>query len=167
MWQTDPGNGMNLGVNEATGNAYLDYPVESISTKAGPLDINLAYNSLDPDSTGEGRGWVLTVGPGMDPENLPASLVGTPGNQALLVKHRDGSRIAFTNQDPNAASTALHSWKASGADGGTIIENNPGTGGGNATYTYDPTSGGRFQFDSKTTRTHRPSATRPPRRPPR
>ena len=68
------GNGVSLSVNQDTGNLVASYPVASIPTKAGPLDVNLGYNSLDGSSTGEGRGWVLTVGPGIDPAHLPAEL---------------------------------------------------------------------------------------------
>ncbi len=142
MWSDTLGNGMEMKVNQATGNLYLNYPLDSIDSPAGSIDLGLTYNSLDNADIGEGRGWVLSAGEAADAFRQPVSLGSS--NDALIIKQRDGGRVAFTNQAPG--SSTLHSYVASGADAGTITEDDP-PGGGNAQYTYEPNDGGRYVFD--------------------
>jgi RHS repeat-associated protein len=143
MTTQDLGNGLSLKVNQATGNLYLGYTMDSLSTPVGMLDLHLAYNSLDTTDAGMGRGWILSAGPGYDALHQPTGLTSTDWPNALHIKQRDGSKSTFTDTAPN--SSGVHTWVGSGANSGTIRENKPGT--GNATYVYEPNSGGRYIFD--------------------
>ncbi len=144
MWSDGLGNGMSLKVNESTGNLFLDYPIDTITTPVGPLDLGLTYNSLDSTGSpgGLGQGWTLSAGPGTDPSQLPVGLASIDFPNALEIRNRDGSRQAFSKA---WTGNTLHVWSGSGANVGTITEDTDGT---TTTYTYETTSGGRFDFDS-------------------
>ncbi|MGH3378420.1 MAG: DNRLRE domain-containing protein, partial [Actinoallomurus sp.] len=143
MWSDALGNGMQLNVNEASGNLFLSYPLDSVSVPSGDLNLQLTYNSQDPISVGLGRGWLVTAGPGSDPRDLPQSLqVGLDGGHEVELVMWDGTRIAFAKRGGSHSEPA---WKATGAMAGTIYQNSDGT---TTTYTYESQAGGRYVFTS-------------------
>ena len=144
MWKDQLGNGITLQVNEATGNLFLDDPLQSIKTPAGSLDLGLTYNSQDTEGApaGLGPGWSLAAGPGTDPSTLPSGMSSVDWPNTLIIHMRDGSRLPFAKA---WTGNTLHTWIATGANAGNITENTNGT---TATYTYEPTSGGRYEFDA-------------------
>ncbi len=144
MWSDKIENGLSVAVNEASGNLFLNYPLDTVQTPVGPLDISLSYNSQNPDNSpgGVGRGWTLTAGSGITSSTLPSGLASIDYPNALEIRNRDGSRSAFSKA---WTGNSLHVWAATGADSGQIFEN---TDGSTTTYTYKTTNGGRYEFSA-------------------
>jgi YD repeat-containing protein len=139
MWTDHLGNGMTLAVNEASGNLNLSYPLDSIPTPVGNLDLGLAYNHQDGADNGLGQGWWISAGPASDPRELPSKLIDVDNGDAKKIILRDGDEQYFSKvQD---ASTNIYS----GSGSATVLKN------GDGTYLYSTASGGQYTFSSSGT----------------
>src|SRR5437763_1821469 len=119
MWSDSLGNGMNLQVNQAIGNAYLNYPLDSLQTPVGPLVLSVTYNSQLPDDLGMGPGWNVSAGPLSDAK-LPTKLV------KLDSHHGGGVSITFADSSiAHYAKLAGNTYSGEGSDGGTVFCNTP------------------------------------------
>jgi RHS repeat-associated protein len=94
MWSHGLGNGMQLEVNQANGNLFLDYPLDSLATPAGPLDLSLAYNSQQTHDFDVPGRWVVSVGPGGERGPMPVRL-SVPAWGGVQIRFSDGSRQFF------------------------------------------------------------------------
>ncbi|MGH9166603.1 MAG: RHS repeat-associated core domain-containing protein [Acidimicrobiia bacterium] len=136
MWSDQLGNGMSLQVNQANGNLYLDYPLDTLQTPAGPLDLALTYNNQQTADIGLGPGWNVSAGPLSDSLKLPTTLTVVAKNKGggVLIAYGDGDRAHF----PKLAGTTYQS-----AGVGTVFKND-----GSQGWTYVTDAGGTFTFDS-------------------
>jgi RHS repeat-associated protein len=100
MWPHDLGNGVSLEVNQANGNLFLDYPLDSLATPAGPLDLSLAYNSLQHKDFDFASGWTVSAGAGNDPGPRPVRL-SIPSWGGVKIRFSDGSRRFFPKVEGN------------------------------------------------------------------
>ena len=146
MWRRPVGNGANLAVNQANGNAVLDYPIKSLGTPQGPLDVRLSYNSQQAQHVLAGKdesvpglppGWELAAGPSLAPDQMPARLdplsYPIPGGKktyGVAVVFESGKRDVFvdsggglfTQAGPLAATV-----RSSGGGGWTLTTYSGGT----------------------------------------
>jgi len=139
MWDDPLGNGMDLKVNEGSGNLYLHLPVDSLQTPVGPLDVGLAYNSEDPADNGLGPGWTIAAGPDSSPELLPSKLTSISGGDSVRITMADGDQLFFPQLDKSSYSTY---YASSGAGSGSVKENSDGT------FLYTSQDGSQYSFDT-------------------
>ncbi|MEX2458581.1 MAG: DNRLRE domain-containing protein, partial [Actinomycetota bacterium] len=153
MWSEALGNGMTVQVNQATGNLVVDYPVDSLATPSGPLDISLTYNSQLPTSeqVGLGERWKLSAGPLSDGGDIPLQLTELDAAQVgevIELVYGDGDRHSFSE-----SGTSM--FRGSGG----VIARDPAATGSQIKWTYRTTSGGYFTFDaSGNLKTAKPSS---------
>ena len=165
MWRTALGNGMGLSVDHASGNLLLEYPVDSLATQVGPLDIDLAYNSqgaagMGSDTTpGLPPGWELSAGPGISPNQLPVRLKELPFDQGVVLTLRSGRRDVYVRTSPGRYATVGSgagviqrrgdAWQLTTASGGTYSFNADGTLDSARVSTSGPTEPGfDYQVDA-------------------
>lgn len=118
VWAQALGNGMTLQVNEATGNLFLNYPLDAPVTPAGPLAMGLTYNSQLTSDLGLGNGWNVSAGLFSDGLRLPTSL--TP----LDKDEGDGVRIAYGDgNQAHFSKLAGNTYVGEGNDPGTVFKN--------------------------------------------
>ncbi len=147
MWNHSAGNGIGINVNESNGNLFVDYPLDTLQTPVGPLDIGLTYNSQQAGvHTGLGPGWVASAGPGSDPAHLPVSLDTIDSGDAVQLTMRDGSSVVFSKTTKSGGVTYYTGGSAAGV--GTIQFNSDESDSSKNTYIYKTTQGGRFIFDN-------------------
>ncbi len=149
MWSKGLGNGMTLNVNQATGNVYLDYPLDSLSTPVGALALDLSYNSQLAQNIGMGPGWNISAGPGSDALKLPTTLtlLGATQGGGVNIAFGDGSVAHFSQLAP--ATLDGDTYSGEGQDGGTVVKaSSPGP--TDPLWTYTTDSGSVFTFDSNT-----------------
>lgn len=139
MW-TDSriANGMVLKVNEASGNLYLKYPIDSLATPVGPLEVALTYNSQDSTNNGLGQGWQISAGPASDPRQLPNALTEVDAGDQVRITMADGNQLFFPKRNASGLSTF---YGGVGAGAGLVQKN------GDGSYIYDTSDGGEFTFD--------------------
>lgn len=110
MWSRTLGNGMNMKVNEANGNLFLDVPLDTVSTPLDDVEIGLSYNSLlrdrqasanPPNEYGMGPGWDLSVGPVSAGKQLPIELEKIPPQPdgGVKIRMRGGALNYFPHRD--------------------------------------------------------------------
>jgi RHS repeat-associated protein len=117
MWSTQAGNGVDLEVNAASGNLFVQYPLETLATAIGPLEISLTYNSQDGKSYGAGRGWVPVVGSGPTSREIPVDLDVKDGGDGVVIRLRDGERRYFSKRSDI---TTVGYYEGSGAAAGIV-----------------------------------------------
>jgi RHS repeat-associated protein len=151
MWSDALGNGMSLQVNEATGNLFLSYPVESLATPAGNLAISLAYNSRQacgsctPAWTGGDQGlstgWMISAGLLSDSGKLPVQVQTRTAEQGggvnLLLSDGGFTHLSQVAPDDNR-------YWGSGDWPGTLTKI---TSGSTTTWSFALNSGGTFTYD--------------------
>ncbi|MEX0754967.1 MAG: RHS repeat-associated core domain-containing protein [Actinomycetota bacterium] len=143
MWSRALGNGMNMKVNEANGNLFLDVPIDTVSTPLDDVEIALAYNSLLRDrhaandtEYGYTPGWDLSVGPASAGGQLPIELEKIPPQPdgGVKIRMRDGALSYFPHRDGRV-------YAAAGSPGEVRKDMH-----GN--FVYKDEHGGRFFFSS-------------------
>lgn len=137
MWQQQLGNDILVSVNQANGNLVTEYPLDSLKTPAGPLDLHLSYNSQKSADKGISPGWEVTAGPGSARSDLPArfDLLGNADDPwGVLVVYRSGERVTFPKVDKRTY--------RGGATGGDVIRRSQGP-----EWSLVTASGSRFTFD--------------------
>ncbi|MGH2681923.1 MAG: DNRLRE domain-containing protein [Actinomycetota bacterium] len=136
MWRTSLGNGMSMAVNEANGNLYLDYPLDSLTTPVGPLDLRLTYNSQQTSDSDFGEGWNISAGPGQDDSARPTKLT-EPSYGGALIKLANGNKLYFPH-------IAGRRYGSVGQGAGLVTK-----GGTDASpsWVYRSPTGGRYRFD--------------------
>lgn len=149
MWSHVLGNGMTAKVNEANGNLFLDFPLDTLATAIGDLSVGLSYNSQQNADLGLTSGWDLAIGPSSSARDLPVELVkmGDPadfpdagvkirlgGGRAIYFPHRDkrvfavvgsGAGVVKQNSDGTFLYTAADGSTYTFKSGGKLIEANP------------------------------------------
>jgi YD repeat-containing protein len=137
MWRTSLGNGIALAVNEANGNLYVNYPLDSLATPVGPLDLRLTYNSQQTSDQDFGEGWNISAGPGQDDTARPTKLT-EPSYGGVQIKLANGNRLFF----PHVAGKR---YSSVGRGAGLVTK-----GGTDASpsWLYRTPSGGRYRFDN-------------------
>jgi RHS repeat-associated protein len=143
MYGESLGNAMTLKVNEATGNLFLNYPLDSLATPIGPLDISLTYNHHDYLDSGLGLGWTITAGPGSDPRQLPMSLEVIEDGDAVKVHFADGDEQYFS--PINDSQSEFYS---SGGMRGGVLHKSTNDSGVTQSWRLRTSSGGLFTFDA-------------------
>lgn len=100
MWSQELGNDMFLGVDQASGNVVLRYPMDTLDTAGPALKLGLAYNSDGTNETTEGMppGWILSAGPGGKSGQVPVR-IAPQGDYAAAVVYESGRRDTFVSTD--------------------------------------------------------------------
>jgi YD repeat-containing protein len=137
MWSHDVGSDMSLQVNQSNGNLFLDVPIASYATPIGPMDVSLAYNSLEDAGFGMGAGWDIAVGPRSSAGGLPTKLFRLDTSADADVKIRfQGGRTLYFPHNYGAV------WGGTSAMSGIVTKN------ANGTWTYAAADGGTYGFDT-------------------
>lgn len=141
MWSEALGNGMDLRVDQASGNLLLQYPVDSLVTSGPNLNLGLSHNS-DAAADGEAApekglppGWELSAGPGARPAQIPVRVapLGT-GSDAAEVVFESGRRDIYVSTDGKIFKTVgpMASTLRKNEDGGWALTSYTG-----GVYTFD------------------------------
>jgi RHS repeat-associated protein len=138
MWQTQAGNGVDIEVNPSSGNLYAEVPLETLTSPVGPLEMSLVYNSQDGKDFGMGRGWMPSIGSGVDPHEIPKELTVENSGESVAIRLRDGERLNFAKK---SGITSVGLFQGSGAGAGTVRQTDD-------EWTWHTESGGQYVFDS-------------------
>lgn len=152
MWKAALGNGLDLQVNEATGNLFMTYPLDVLASPGGALAVGVTYNSrraarypADPSvEQGLSPGWMVSAGPlsntGKMPMKVQTRTDAQGGGVDLLLSDGGFAHFAPLSQGD------FH-FVGSGDWPGTITRNDTAT--GTATkWTYATANGGTYEFDA-------------------
>lgn len=140
MWSRELGNAMEFHVNQATGNATLNVPLDTLVVPGDELDLGLWYNHHSGMDFGLGAGWQVGAGPASDAMEIPVRLrpLGPDPTDphSVEIVYRHGRREVY----PDIGGRIF---RATGADASVVRRHGAKKG-----WTLTTSTGGIYRFDA-------------------